>query len=255
MSTVRAVTDLLALVWPVACGGCARSGAGLCAACAEAFDATPAPVSLTGWPGAPPAWACAAYRGQVSTAVVAWKDRGRHDLTPVIARPLARAILAAIGDPAVCARPSPVRGARPLLLVPVPSRAVARRRRGEDVVRSLARCAASRVRSAIDERQGEVRITRSVRVLPALRVRSGVIDQAGLGAHERARNVGGAVRIRSGAAALVGGRDCLVVDDVLTTGASAREAARVLESAGARVVGVAAACATPLRRRMSSRAS
>jgi predicted amidophosphoribosyltransferase len=211
-------------------------------------------VSLTGWPGAPPAWASAAYQGQVSTAVVAWKDRGRHDLTRVIGRPLAAAILATIDDPDVGALQ--VRGVDPgrLLLVPVPSRSAARRRRGEDVVRALAVSAASRVRRELSQRVREGPRPRSVRVLPALRVRSGVIDQAGLGARQRARNVAGAVRLRVGAGALVIGSDCLVVDDVLTTGASARESARALESAGARIVGVAAACATPLRRRMSSQA-
>ena len=239
MSSLRALTDLLGLVWPVACAGCTLPGVALCPACTGAFDVRPVRVQLTGWPAAPPAWACAAYRGQVSAAVVAWKDRGRHDVTAVLGGALARAVLAALHELAT----------GPVLLVPVPSRRSARRRRGEDVGRSLAGCAASRVRAVGPPGAGG---GPAVRVVPALRLPAGVRDQSGLGAVERGRNLAGATRLRRGAVPLVAGQDCLVVDDVLTTGASARAAAAALESAGARVVGRAAACATPLRRGLSA---
>jgi predicted amidophosphoribosyltransferase len=42
----------------------------------------------------------------------------------------------------------------------------------------------------------------------------------------------------------------VIVDDVVTTGASVEEAARVLASAGAQVIGVVAVCGTPLRRKI-----
>jgi predicted amidophosphoribosyltransferase len=247
MSSLRSVTDLLGLVWPVSCAGCSLPGVSFCAACTGAFDARPVRVSLTGWPAAPPAWACAVYSGQVSAAVIAWKDRGRHDLTAVLGAALARAVLAAL--PQGAAGPAGPAAPRPVLLVPVPSRRSARRRRGEDVGRSLAGCAAVRVRAGLP---AGARPAPLVRVVPALRLPAGVRDQSGLGAAERGRNLAGATRLRRGAVSLVAGQDCLVVDDVLTTGASARAAAAALESAGARVVGLAAACATPLRRGLSA---
>ena len=58
--------------------------------------------------------------------------------------------------------------------------------------------------------------------------------QSDLGAAERRRNVHDAFL----AAPAVAGRHVVVVDDVLTTGATAAECARALRTAGARVVGV-----------------
>jgi ComF family protein len=58
--------------------------------------------------------------------------------------------------------------------------------------------------------------------------------QSELAADERRRNVRGAFR----AAPAVGGRHVVVIDDVLTTGATVTECARALRAAGARIVGV-----------------
>ena len=232
----RAVAALIGLVWPVDCAGCGAPGVPLCARCHPAFDVPPVRVALSGWPGAPPAWATAAYRRPASQVVVGWKDRGRHDLTGVLAAALSRALLAllaGLGD-----QPGP----GPVLLVPVPSSAAAGRRRGEDVVRVVTGSAARRVRAA----------GHPVRVAPALRVGRRVADQSGLGAADRALNLNGAFRPRPGAGALLAGRPCVLVDDVLTTGASAREAARAVTGAGGVVIGVAASCATPWRHRLSS---
>jgi predicted amidophosphoribosyltransferase len=237
VEVIAGLADLVDLVLPIGCGGCERPGRRLCPECAAAVRGRPGPVAMTGWPHAPPAYASAAYQGPVRRLVVGWKDRGRHDLTAVLADALAGAVLAALDDV------DPRRQAEPVLLVPVPSRRDARRRRGGKVVDQLALQAARRVRSA----------GRPVRVLPALRHRRSVADQAGLDRSDRADNLRGALcPIRSAMPVLVG-RRCLVVDDVITTGATAREAARALIDAGVQVIGVAAACATPLRGGLSER--
>ncbi|WP_225991356.1 ComF family protein [Actinomadura montaniterrae] len=74
-----------------------------------------------------------------------------------------------------------------------------------------------------------------------------VADQAGLGARARRDNLSGALEA-VGRAALAG-RRVVLVDDVITTGASLAEAARALRAAGADVVAAATVAATPLRRR------
>jgi predicted amidophosphoribosyltransferase len=57
--------------------------------------------------------------------------------------------------------------------------------------------------------------------------------QVGLSRAQRAANLSGAFRIDSERAALLRGQNVVLVDDVLTTGATANAAARALLKAGA----------------------
>ena len=70
--------------------------------------------------------------------------------------------------------------------------------------------------------------------------------QKGLGRGDRAQRVRGSMRVRRGlfAPARVDGRPCIIVDDVLTTGATLAEAARALRAAGALVRGAVVLAAT-----------
>jgi hypothetical protein len=90
-----------------------------------------------------------------------------------------------------------------------------------------------------------------VEVRRLLRLRAGVADQSGLDAAERAANLAGSMRVRAGPVrgllARRGPVRVVVCDDVLTTGSTAREAQRALETAGLDVVRVATVAATPRR--------
>jgi len=242
------LAELADLVLPGECAGCGLPGAGVCGDCRAALAAPPVRCRPTSWPQAPPTWAGSAYDGVVQRLVVAWKDRSRHDVTQHLSGALARAVveaLAEVGRPGDASRPGGV------LLVPVPSSRASRARRGQDVVHALALRAAGRVRAAAgpggDRTAGSPPAALQVRVVPALRLARAVADQAGLGRGERARNLDGALEVRGSAFRQVAGRVCVVVDDVLTTGATAREAARALAAAGAVTSAVATASATPLR--------
>jgi predicted amidophosphoribosyltransferase len=211
-------------VLPWTCVGCGNEGAPLCPVCgapltASARRTVPDPPP----PGLPPTWAVASYAGPVRAAVVAHKEEGRR----VLCRPLAAALAASVGAA------SAGRGGR-VLLVPAPSRGAAVRARGHDPTLRLARSAAAELR-----RDGL-----DVRVVRALRVRSGTLDQAGLSAAGRSANVGGAMWVTRSAARAVAGRRVLVVDDVVTSGATLAEASRALRAAGAEVVAAAAVAAT-----------
>ena len=65
-----------------------------------------------------------------------------------------------------------------------------------------------------------------------------VRDSVGLSSAARQRNVAGRVRLCRPAERLAG--DVLVVDDIVTTGATAAESVRVLQTSGARVIAVLA---------------
>ena len=66
-----------------------------------------------------------------------------------------------------------------------------------------------------------------------LRLRVGARDSVGLDSSARERNVAGRIRLTRP----VNG-DVLLVDDIVTTGATAAESVRVLRAAGAHLAGV-----------------
>ena len=76
-----------------------------------------------------------------------------------------------------------------------------------------------------------------------------LIGVEALGVADRERNVAGSMRLRPADERRIAGRTVLLVDDVVTTGATLREAARALTAAGARVLGAAAVASTPLHTR------
>jgi ComF family protein len=116
-------------------------------------------------------------------------------------------------------------------LVPVPLHPARRRRRGYNQAEELARALARRL---------------GLQVIDCL-VRSGgsaLATQVGLGREERLSGLGGSVRMRDGAPVPL---RALLVDDVVTTGATLAECARALTAAGVADVAAIAYARTPGR--------
>ncbi|WP_443059588.1 ComF family protein [Streptomyces sp. NBC_00443] len=197
-------------------------------------------------PGLPVVHAAARYADEARAVLLAHKERGALALTAPLGAALAGAVRAGLReacasrDSGASGRDARVRGSRvrgdgvrrlegaeaPVLLVPVPSARGSVRARGHDPVRRIALAAAGELRRA----------GTPARVLAVLRQGRGVADQSGLNSRQRLDNLAGALVVApEGGRLLAGGGPVVLVDDLMTTGASLAEAARAV-----RVVLVAA---------------
>jgi ComF family protein len=217
-------SGLVDLVLPGTCAGCdaATARAGLCDACDAAFvGASPARVLPQPAPaGLPRCLALAAYDGALRAALLAYKERGRYALAAPLGDRLA--------DVVVAGRP-----AAPVRLVPVPATAAAARARYGDHMARLARRAARRL----------TRLGYQTTVAHLLRARPRP-DSAGLSSAARATAAASAFTLRRAA---FDGAPVVLVDDIITTGATLTAAADLLRAAGLRISMAAVLAATPRR--------
>lgn len=210
---------MLDLVLPLQCGGCGAPTTRWCDACAAELTVAPDEPHLIAPRVDPqvPVFALGRYAGARRRAILAVKEHGRADLVAPLACALGLGVHRLLAWGMVDA---------PLTIVPAPTRRLAARRRGGDPVTRIATAAVA----------GHPEIG----VVPALRMRALARDSVGLGTAARERNLAGRVVLR-GPRRLTGPRtDVLVVDDIITTGATACESARVLTAAGLRVTAVLA---------------
>jgi predicted amidophosphoribosyltransferase len=209
-----ALLDAYAIFAPTECSGCGAPDRALCPDCRLAL----VPAAHPSLREAGTIWSGLDYAGVPRRVLGAFKDGGRTDAASALARPLRDAIRVAIetADPPA----GSVRGEL-LHLVTVPSSRAAWRTRGYHPVDLLLRRAglnASRV----------------------LRQTGEVLDQVGLDRASRAINRRGSlVAVRR-----LEGFRCVVVDDIVTTGATLLEASRAVTAAGGYVVGFATVAQT-----------
>jgi predicted amidophosphoribosyltransferase len=220
------------LVWGSRCAGCDNPGRELCRGCRARLSRSPAVErSVTGSAGELTCLAGASYDDLVQRLVPAWKNGGRTGLLG----PLAGRLEAALGVLTTASDE--------VWLVPVPSRPSALMVRGFSPPLLLARRAAW-------PRPGAGRRPPRLAV-GALLAPDVTRDQVGLGRRGRQENVGHSFRpgdpmlLALLQAAGDRGAAVLLVDDVVTTGSTLAETARVLAAEGVRVSGAVAVADTP----------
>lgn len=208
---------LVNLLLPTYCAGCDTRGAPVCAACSTTWG-SPTAVFRAPLAGLAPAYALARYAGVAQRTLIACKERRRRDVVPFLGRVLAAGLTAL---------PSGGPRASPWCLVPAPSRRTASRVRGGPHVQRIASEAA--------------RLTGAY-VAPALVVKGGR-DAVGLSRAERVANLEGRLRFAAAGRPPPDAR-VVVVDDVITTGATSAACVTALKNAGVPVVAVLALLAT-----------
>lgn len=205
-----------------ACAGCGRPGRTACADCVEALCSQ----HLVRWLPAADVLVVAAvpYAGSTARLLRALKDGGAWSL----AAPLGGALASSLRDVVTLADGPAKEGSAALRIVPVPSWAATERDRGFDHATALGRAATRRAGTGW-------------RVEHLLRRRGRGDDQAGLTRGERWGNQTHSLVARPGSGSVV------VVDDIVTTGATVTEATHALRGAGWQVAGVAVVASTALR--------
>ncbi len=210
-------TAALDLIFPPRCVGCGRVGRLFCAACQEQMHAAH-PIRLEA-PGLHAIAVAAIFGGPWRNAIHALKYEAQRAIAPTLAAFL----------PALDADPAPD------LVIPVPLHP--NRQRWRDYNQSALLAQALAARLGVEMNTGALRRVRDTRA------------QVGLNARLRRLNVKDAFAADPG---LVSGRRILLVDDVVTTGATLSACADALRAAGAEgVCAVALACAPPVRDRLT----
>ncbi len=201
------------LVLGLQCPACGAPATGICRPCAGRITPAPCEVPVPGLEVV----AAGRHADLLRDAVLDWKVGGHAGLDALMAHHLASAIVPLLGERAA------------VVLVPVPTTRRSRRERGRDLVGDLARGTATSLAVAGVEAS----------VVRALRLVRQPADQHDLGPAARRRNVA-----RSMHAAHQPRGPVVLVDDVVTTGATLLEAARALRAGGpVDILGAAAVAA------------
>ncbi|MEP7055665.1 MAG: phosphoribosyltransferase family protein [Actinomycetota bacterium] len=215
------IRALLDLACPRRCPGCGERGVLLCAECTGGVLGVPFRADPTPRPaGLPQVFAATAYDGPARAALIAFKERGRLAL----AGPLGAALAGVVA------------GMRADFVVAVPSSRAARRERGYDHMSLLAK---------------QVAALTGVPIATGLGQHRRVADQSGLDSAGRARNITGSMRYAARRGCQPNGR-VVLLDDIVTSGATLLEATRALRAAGIEVSAAAVVAAT--QRRFQDRA-
>ncbi len=212
---MNSLAELSQLLFPSRCFGCQKLGPSICSACRSSWHPHYYRTKFDHLT----VHSSLLYTPTASKIILAAKEQGIKGADELIIEAIIHALEKSKIDTALAR------------LVPVPSSTSSQRRRGRSFIVDLV--------TKISDRTG-------IHMLDCLQLSRRVLDQSGLHRDERATNLAGAFRITSHARG-----ELILIDDVVTTGATLREALRAVNSQGFHAAGsvsaVTACVAQPLR--------
>ncbi len=212
---MRTFAELSQLLFPSRCFGCQRLGPSICSACRSSWHPHYYKSTFDNFS----VHSALIYTPTASKIILAAKESGHKGADELIIEAIIHVLEKRRGDTSLCR------------LVPVPSGRAAQRRRGRSFLVDLV--------SQISDRT-------AIPMLDCLQLSRKVMDQSRLHRDQRATNLAGAFSLRCAARG-----ELILIDDVVTTGATLREAVRAVNSQGIHAVGpvsaVTACVAQPLR--------
>ena len=212
---MKSISSLQELLFPIRCIGCSALGLDICSSCRRNWI----PHIYRTWSTAKPhfpIYSSVPYSPLAGKIILAAKENGIRRADKLIQSALLHSIL-------YCTEEH-----RCDFLIPIPSRKRVARARGRQFIYELA---------------ARISLEINIPSLEILEHQREVRDQSTLDAFERSLNLQGALR----ASRYISGR-AILIDDLVTTGATLAEAARALRAVGIEVTAAVTACvAEPLR--------
>ena len=211
---MRRIEELGQLLFPTRCFGCNVIGLPICASCESYWR----PQFYSTHVAKLQVHSGVIYSPIASKILLAAKENGLRGADGLIINSIAHVLSLATFDN------------HNIRLIPIPSSPNARRRRGRSFMVDIT--------TTIGAQLG-------IPVSDSLELCRRVVDQSGLGASARSLNMQGAFALKTG---VFPRGDLVLIDDVVTTGATLRDAQRALGLHGLHVLASVTACvAQPLR--------
>ena len=216
MISLRALSELL---FPSRCLGCRQLGIGICSTCRASWHPHIYRTFITTDNFSFPVYSAVAYSLVAQKVLLGAKESALHDADQFIHQALSHSLAYFYSEVGIAD------------LVPIPSRKTNTRKRGRDFI--------------LDQTNALSRSPR-VHVRPILSHSRKVKDQTTLDSRSRELNLSQSMRCvnREDSSSI----PVILIDDLVTSGATLREAGRALHGAGYTVIGGVTACvAKPLR--------
>ena len=214
---LKSIHSLKELIYPNICISCGKTGVKICLNCSKCWLANPNKSKVED----NYLFFVTKYDETTSPIILAAKESGNREAVKLIARSIASSISFAILNLGI---------AQPVNLVTIPSQLSAIRRRGRDHINDLAQ------EVIIQLNQQNI----DAICLPILKPIKKIKDQSDLNGLQRKENMSHAFIVKNSP---ISQSAVILIDDLVTTGASIQEGVRALTEAKITVDAVVTACA------------